>query len=37
MKIREENLDLGAEEGGEGTTNICWIFEREGRGRRCST
>jgi hypothetical protein len=37
MKIREENLDLGAEEGGEGMTNLGCIFEREGQGIRCGT
>jgi hypothetical protein len=36
MKIREENLDLGTE-GGEETTNLGCIFEREGRGIRCGT
>jgi hypothetical protein len=35
MEIREENLDLGAEEVGERMANLGWILEREGQRRTC--
>jgi hypothetical protein len=36
-RSEKENLDLGAEEGGEGMTNLGWILEREGQARSCGT